>query len=1296
MVTLVSNTGQSSDPGSRTLGGENIYKKFAQSFKYKGTYGEKVTLESVGIPFDYISSTSTVGGQLAVTIRTPDSNGNPGIAACTLDDPSNFTTSGVQTFTGHHNCPEIKANQTYFVSVERNSGVSGHVRLKYTSSNAEDSVGQTGWVIGNDAHGQDGADAWQIDSISYQIEVKATIGLFEWASNLENNRISSAWDDLADYTVYQGFRTGNGAALFEVHEIIVDMEEGISANEIVKVEILESSSFETVDNNATPSQTPRPSFGHLPGPTDRGRHVFMVRNPKHQILRSGRNYFVKVSSTSTDTSNSASVQVINQDSQDAAAGWKIDNQSYVKENSNWRKLNHKVKINIRGKYRPGIHIIDAHAYETCHGDTYHHLLLEEGSLPPRVTPTEYGDHDNDPNTADAPIAYDYYKSCVMFYEKGHPDAPPDGKEKPSGYCKDEDGQYILKGDGSECDTIFTWISNPETLDFEVAIWPELTGDQTVTVNYVTADYTTTAGEDYRYKRGTLVFGAGDQSKTVKVEVLDDSHEDSGEQMELRLSRDNLGKIELTQGDGASYYKVARGVAYGTIYNSEEPIEVKYLYVSDVTITEGDDATADFTITLDSASNAPTWVRYTTKDGSAKAGTDYTKTSSVTIIPIGDASVTVSVPISDDDEWTGTREFVLELSDPVNATISKHSGTGHIEDDEPGPLTVRLRKNIDNHDNRDFVFHVYFSEDVSTKYLVMQNDAFDVTGGEIYHAMRVNTRRDLWKISVNPEDYEPVQITLPATEDCSQVGAICTYDPVRPLSHGVTITVGAALKPNTPASGAPAVSGTARVGETLTADASGIADEDGLDNAAFSYQWVSNDGSADSDIENATGSTYELTDNDVGKAVKVRVTFTDDAGNEESLTSEPTAAVADKPNTPATGQPAIGGTAQVGEKLTADVAGIADADGLENAAFSYQWIADDADIDGATTPTYEPTDDDVGKSIRVRVSFADDTGNQESLTSEATATVVARPNTPATGTPAISGAVQVGETLTATVSGIADEDGLSNAVFGYQWLANDADIAGAANSTYTLAAGDEGKTIKVRVSFTDDAGNRESLTSQATAAVKAKPNSPATGLPSISGTAQVGETLTADTAGIADGDGLTNVSYSYQWIAGGADIAGATGSSHTLTSSEQGQTVQVRVTFTDDAGYEESLTSEPTTAVAAAPLPLTVSLEDRPSSHDGTSDFTFEIRFSEEVKLGYKTFRDHVLNVTGGSVKKAQRTDKPSNMSWRITVRPDGNGDVVIELPATTDCNAPGAICAKDDSGRMLSNPLSFTVPGPGQ
>ena len=508
-----------------------------------------------------------------------------------------------------------------------------------------------------------------------------------------------------------------------------------------------------------------------------------------------------------------------------------------------------------------------------------------------------------------------------------------------------------------------------------------------------------------------------------------------------------------------------------------------------------------------------------------------------------------------------------------------------------------------------------------------------------------------------------------------------------LTSAPTATVAAS---NTPATGEPAITGTAQVGETLTADTTGISDSDGLANAIFTYQWLADD----ADITDATGSTYTLAAADEGKIIRVRGTFTDDAGNDESLTSAPTATVAAS-NTPATGEPAITGTAQVGETLTADTTGISDSDGLANAIFTYQWLADDADITDATGSTYTLAAADEGKIIRVRGTFTDDAGNDESLTSAPTATVAAS-NTPATGEPAITGTAQVGETLTADTTGISDSDGLANAIFTYQWLADDADITDATGSTYTLAAADEGKIIRVRGTFTDDAGNDESLTSAPTATVAAS-NTPATGEPAITGTAQVGETLTADTTGISDSDGLANAIFTYQWLADDADITDATGSTYTLAAADEGKTIRVRFSFTDDRGHQETLTSAPTVAAASAPSPLTAATHDAPSSHDGQDAFKFELRFSEELGTGfsYKTLRDHAFTVTGGTVVGARRLDSDSdtpNIRWEISVSPDSSADATVELPATDDCDAQGAICTAD--GTVLSSPLKFTVKGP--
>ena len=416
-----------------------------------------------------------------------------------------------------------------------------------------------------------------------------------------------------------------------------------------------------------------------------------------------------------------------------------------------------------------------------------------------------------------------------------------------------------------------------------------------------------------------------------------------------------------------------------------------------------------------------------------------------------------------------------------------------------------------------------------------------------------------------------------------------------LTGGETATV--AARPNSPATGAPAVTGTAQVGETLTSDTSGIADVDGLTKVSYRYQWVASDGTSDTDIPDATDSTYTLAAADEGRTVKVKVSFTDDAGNGETLTSSATAAVDAALNTPATGAPAISGTAQVGETLTADTSDIADADGLSGATFTYQWIANDGsadtDIQDATDSTYTLVADDEGKTVKVRVSFTDDAGTVETLTSTATNSVAARPNSAATGAPMINGTVQVGETLTADTSGIGDADGLNGVTFSYQWVANDGtadtDISGATDSSYILVAADEGKTIKVRVSFTDDAANDEILTSTETEAVSFAVqqqivNNPATGAPTISGAAQVGEALTADTSGIADTDGLVNATFRYQWMRNDGtsetDIQNATGSTYTLVDNDEGQTIKVKVSFTDDAGNDETLSSGATDAVAA--------------------------------------------------------------------------------------------------------------------
>ena len=173
-----------------------------------------------------------------------------------------------------------------------------------------------------------------------------------------------------------------------------------------------------------------------------------------------------------------------------------------------------------------------------------------------------------------------------------------------------------------------------------------------------------------------------------------------------------------------------------------------------------------------------------------------------------------------------------------------------------------------------------------------------------------------------------------------------------------------------------------------------------------------------------------------------------------------------------------------------------------------------------------------------------------------------PNHAATGDPVISGTVQVDEELTALTDGIMDEDVLDD-VFTYQWVrvdadgtSNEEDITDETDATYTLTADDRGKKVKVEVRFVDILGGEETCTSAPTATLAGTPNTRATGAPTITGTAEVGQTLTAVTTGIMDANGLTSPTYTYQWIrvdGTEADIASANSSTYTLVDADRRRT-----------------------------------------------------------------------------------------------------------------------------------------------
>ena len=351
------------------------------------------------------------------------------------------------------------------------------------------------------------------------------------------------------------------------------------------------------------------------------------------------------------------------------------------------------------------------------------------------------------------------------------------------------------------------------------------------------------------------------------------------------------------------------------------------------------------------------------------------------------------------------------------------------------------------------------------------------------------------------------------------------------------------------------------------------------------------------------------------------------------------------NTPATGQPTIGGTPRIGRVLTASVSAILDADGLPS-SFDYQWVrvdATDSETVVGSNRTYMPTFYDLGSTFRVKVRFIDAAGNAEGpLASAPTAAVMGvscAANAvwcttltigdggdppppggycgPGTGTPNCDYGSLVDDRFTL--------DGTDYTVESVRWGSSnfhftlDRDFPSARLgsltlliSTHSLDLSDADDrnlnsgavTNNYLWSASGDVGRFSSLpvgTSITVQLLAGAANTGATGRPEIEGTAQVGQELTAGMGDIADADGLPS-SFAYQWVRvdsrGRETSVGANSSTYAVLSADVGSTIRVEVSFTDGAGNEEGpLASDPTATVVEADRTLTLTVSPSSVSED---------------------------------------------------------------------------------------------------
>ena len=415
--------------------------------------------------------------------------------------------------------------------------------------------------------------------------------------------------------------------------------------------------------------------------------------------------------------------------------------------------------------------------------------------------------------------------------------------------------------------------------------------------------------------------------------------------------------------------------------------------------------------------------------------------------------------------------------------------------------------------------------------------------------------------------------------------------------------------NTSAEGGPRIDGIPEFGQTLSADTTAIADADGLEEVVFQYQWLAEDAY----IPGATGSTYTVVSGDVGKAIRVRVAFTDDGGNEETLTSAPTVVTAaglqlrsatvdgvtltltyseELDNGGSLPQPAFAVSVNGSSRSLSGVAvGQSDVLLLLSSA-----------VEAGDTVTVDYTVPDGPDFIRDTLGRKAASFSRQAVTNAA---ATAQDNT------ALASEDTAPDPLTASVSGEpSSHDGQTAFTFelrfsgdpkpnfSYTTMRDHAFTVAGGSVTYVRRLAPPSN-IGWEVHVTPDGNGDVNLSLRSTTDCSAQgaictgdggklsgrlqlavagPNTPATGTPTITGTAQVGETLTAGTTDISDADGLGNAAFTYQWLAGDVEINGATASTYTLADDDEGKTIRVRVSFTDDAGNNEMLTSAATGAV----------------------------------------------------------------------------------------------------------------------
>ena len=275
-----------------------------------------------------------------------------------------------------------------------------------------------------------------------------------------------------------------------------------------------------------------------------------------------------------------------------------------------------------------------------------------------------------------------------------------------------------------------------------------------------------------------------------------------------------------------------------------------------------------------------------------------------------------------------------------------------------------------------------------------------------------------------------------------------------------------------------------------------------------------------------------------------------------------------------------------DELVIDVESLADGDGLGSIQVQWQISEDGSNwmiIPGAIQSSFTPRDSEVGRYLRVQISYVDGQGNAEIMISPASKPVLNVNDRPV-GMPELQGDAKENSTLYVDTSRITDEDGIGQMALIWQRSSqrtNWENVPDQFNDMLQLAQTDVGFSYRAVISYIDGFGTRETLVSDASESV-ANIDNPLQGEVVVRGRIVEGAELTLNTSTLSDFDGIASMASVWERSTDGRTWEAVAGSesrrSLELSQALVGDRIRARVNVVDNFGVETVVYSQATETV----------------------------------------------------------------------------------------------------------------------